>query len=807
MSSLSSRNSSLSRSQSKTSLRSFFSRGRSGSSTSQCPDTSTSRGRTATVSGKHSRHSSCNVARAESPHLSQIGSRLDSYRPTQATHAAHIERARSKQHRARLSWDPPPLFQAYPQSLKHALLDASCLSTNVILRKSPYRDGRTPDDLAKAEPIDSQSMGAPLNKAKEGSNKHARKLSASISSSGWTKHVFVLVDSGYLLQYAGGGHHDRLPEKMMQLRKDTVAFASDAIPGRHWVLQVSQIAGEDTITKSESSKGILSRIGLQSAESRRSTQNFLMVFDNAEDLDSWLTTIRREVEALGGRQCRPRTPTDGEDRYLRSHRTVQGVSGSTDPHQFPAAPYRVLSPVRPEFPEVDRGHVEDSRLEFRFWDHGTTSQQRSEDSSTITSTDLDRLRNSKDSGGSTDTGTSTSFHRPVPSSPGCEAYALKSIPSLKSVDASIELHSQLRAAQIQDSTSVEAHSPTFLCHALDAVDIEGGPHRETNTGPSNAGKLPIMTPNFSVPVSSNRFSFFGSSEALNTGASQGTTATNSPIPENDSFDDDSAENDSFSRRPVSIISPLPTPEALMNPTGTRIRTLRHPSTEKPLPLQPVLAYQHPTSSLGNHDDASSSMHRPTTIPKSFSSLEHAMSILSAPLPTPKKELPALPRSISYQGLSTFYNSGNASASITLPVPPSRGQSQQRPISLSGFPEPPSSARPIAPSPANTEAPDPSMHVKPLALSGVKSLPTMTITGAPVGFNSRLSRIRDSRGLPTLGVIPPSGPPPNCPLPATPSPRKRRYRPRSKPNSCSEQSRVTVRPPSRTSSTKVATQEN
>jgi hypothetical protein len=35
------------------------------------------------------------VARAESPHLSQSGSKLDSYKPTQPTHAAHIDRVRA----------------------------------------------------------------------------------------------------------------------------------------------------------------------------------------------------------------------------------------------------------------------------------------------------------------------------------------------------------------------------------------------------------------------------------------------------------------------------------------------------------------------------------------------------------------------------------------------------------------------------------------------------------------------------------------------------------------------------------------
>jgi hypothetical protein len=35
------------------------------------------------------------AARAESPHLSQSGSKLDSYKPTQPTHAAHVDRVRS----------------------------------------------------------------------------------------------------------------------------------------------------------------------------------------------------------------------------------------------------------------------------------------------------------------------------------------------------------------------------------------------------------------------------------------------------------------------------------------------------------------------------------------------------------------------------------------------------------------------------------------------------------------------------------------------------------------------------------------
>jgi hypothetical protein len=813
-SSLSSRTPPLSRSQSKTSLRSFLSRGRSASVTSQRPDTLISHGRPGTASGNHSRHSSGTVARAESPHLYKMGSRLDSYRPTQATHAAHINRARSQQQKARRrtspAWDPPPLFQAYPQSLKHAILDASCLSTDVILRKSSYRDARSPDDSAKADPVDAQSVGTILKKTKEGSNKHARKLSASINSSGWTTHLFVL-DSGYLIQYAGSGPDDRLPEKMMQLQRDTVAFASDAIPGRHWVLQVSQAAGEDAVMVPERSKGIWARIGLQNAETRRTAHNFLMVFDNAEDLDSWLTTIRRQIEVLGSRQHRSETPANMEAGYPLSHRPIQTVSVQGDPYQFPGRKvtphHQVLSPVESEFPENNRGQVDGQMFEFRFWDTETTSRRISEDSSTITSTDLDPLRNSKGSSSSTDTSTSTTFlsHSPCSLS-GRDPYTLKLLPSFESVDTSTVVDPQLGDAEMRDHTLVESHSPTFLCHALDTNDVGGDIQTETHVGLSNARKVTKFAPNFSVPTSSNRFSFFGSSETLNPSTTRDTTPTSLPRLAEDSFNDDSPEDDSFSGRPLSTIAPLPTPEALMNPTGTRTWAPRRLSVDKPLALQSFHVLESASAGPIDCNYKSSSPHAPGN-PTALSSPEQKMFIQSVPLLPPTNELPPLQRSNSYNGLSTFYHCSAASTQSVLPLSQSQGQRRQRLPSLSGFPEPPCNAQPITSSSGEIDAPEPLLAVKALARSNTASLHSATVTEAPTGVNSRLSRIRDLRGVRNLGVIPPSGPPPSCPLPDTPSPRRRRFRPLSKSNACWGQSRPDTVLPLRRSSTKVATEED
>src|SRR5690606_25901613 len=116
--------------------------------------------------------------------------------------------------------------------------------------------------------------GHELNKKqKNRDRKDSRRLSVSINKSEWSQKIFVLVTSGYLLQYKGEGHFDRLPEKMMQLNKDSVAFASDAIPGKHWVVQVSQALDDEGTVAPEKSKGLFSRLSFQGAVARRATKS------------------------------------------------------------------------------------------------------------------------------------------------------------------------------------------------------------------------------------------------------------------------------------------------------------------------------------------------------------------------------------------------------------------------------------------------------------------------------------------------------------------------------------------------------
>ncbi|TVY88349.1 hypothetical protein LAWI1_G006670, partial [Lachnellula willkommii] len=131
--------------------------------------------------------------------------------------------------RTSTTWDPPPLFQAYPQAVKHATLSASTLSADAILRISNHkRNSNAREEMAQAQ----QNVGGPIaavKKTEKAKSRHRRQISGSISKADWTQKIFILVTSGYLLQYAATGSFDRLPEKMMKLGKESVAFASDLV--------------------------------------------------------------------------------------------------------------------------------------------------------------------------------------------------------------------------------------------------------------------------------------------------------------------------------------------------------------------------------------------------------------------------------------------------------------------------------------------------------------------------------------------------------------------------------------------------
>lgn len=233
------------------------------------------------------------------------------------------------------AWDPPPLFQAYPQAIKHAHLPACTLNAEAILKLQGRKDSVSAREGLNQSSLnlDTIEESAP-EKTDKSKKKHRRNTSTSSLKAEWTTKIYVLVTSGYLLQYAGEGTFDRLPEKMLHLGKDSAAFASDVIPRRHWVLQVSSVADADG-TPAGQPGSLFSRLPFRGAE-RRNASNFLMVFESAEDMDSWIATLRREIEALGGKKNLSETGKPKVDGVVLQLRTQpsQRTLVVKDPDRF-----------------------------------------------------------------------------------------------------------------------------------------------------------------------------------------------------------------------------------------------------------------------------------------------------------------------------------------------------------------------------------------------------------------------------------------------------------------------------------------
>ncbi|KAJ9149043.1 Peptidase family M20/M25/M40 protein [Pleurostoma richardsiae] len=307
----------------------------------------------------------------------------------------HQKTASTSKRGALATWDPPPLFQAYPQAIKHAHLPACTQSAEALSRQHGKRESiSVRDGLTHANTTTNAGEdGAGERLVEKAKKRHRRNTSASSMRLDWTNKIYVLVTSGYVLQYAGEGSFDRLPEKMLQLGKDSAAFASDLIPGRHWVLQVSSVMDSDG-GPSQDSKSLFGRFAFRGAE-KRHAHNFLMVFENAEDMDSWIATFRREIEALGGKKNLSETGKPKADDNVLELRAQpsQRTLVVRDPERFS----RVISPqdVNWDEPVADGPEIHLEKAESE-----TTREHSFDDLSTTNSVvshdgrQLDGLRDS-----------------------------------------------------------------------------------------------------------------------------------------------------------------------------------------------------------------------------------------------------------------------------------------------------------------------------------------------------------------------------------------------------------------------------
>lgn len=547
---------------------------------------------------------------------------------------------RERSIRAPTVWDPPPLFQAYPQSVKHATLRVPAVSAETILRL--HNDGKGQNVKQRANPYSGNTGSSGGEKMEQKEKRLKRATPSEVVSKGeWVEKLYVLVTSGYVLQYAGHGAFDRLPEKIMPLSKDSAAFASDVIPGKHFVLQISQVSDEDGKIDSEASRSMFRKFGVR-GDARRSTSSILLVLETPEEMGDWLVAVRKEIEAMGGKQYRP-------DESLRLTREVaaprlqqrpsQRYLVKRDPHQFSERAWEPPPDVSlgDSISKEDKSHETAKTPTSSIRQRQSLTTQRSTDSHYISDTTasidqihLDRLRESHRQSYASTGGRTISTSRG--SSPGRSPNNAKPL-SMPESRIKFSATASTYPGAVPMSTQRVPESATSDRESLQATPTPSS--RPISMAISPPGRTPSPAgPNFSVPNYSKRYSTASSSPGPSTVArSTPVTVVHESLPPSLSSEEG---NDKDER--MSTVGELQ-PRAHSGSRASR----RVSSSERGSHLIT------PPSSSHSHE-APSSPEGERSYSRRFSSLEYARGISPiqlaksspAPHPPPTTALPAIP---------------------------------------------------------------------------------------------------------------------------------------------------------------------
>lgn len=227
-------------------------------------------------------------------------------------------------HREVGDWEPPPLFQAFPQSLMHATVQACIFPPEVLMRTQSQRRQAEIMRERMDSVRDLSTIAENGSETKKLEKNHKRLISNSVLNPAMPElvnKIYILVTAGYLLQYAGDGTFDRTPEKVLKLGKESAAFACDLIPGKHWVLQISSHAHDDGTFETGPKNSLLNRLRTQNATARTAATSFLLVLESAEEMDAWMSAIRKEIDNLGGMKSK--------DESLRASSSTDGSAGKS----------------------------------------------------------------------------------------------------------------------------------------------------------------------------------------------------------------------------------------------------------------------------------------------------------------------------------------------------------------------------------------------------------------------------------------------------------------------------------------------
>ena len=245
-------------------------------------------------------------------------------------------------------FEPPPLFQAYPQATKDGVLEVSNMSAEAVLQKSKSKKAtasqlRAIDDTFRDGSTE-ETLSFETRRGPKSTLKHvANGASVNVDL---PRKIFVLVTSGYLLQYTETGPSDRLPERMLHLGKESAAFACDLLPGKHYVLQVSQAVDPQGVIIANSGS-IFSKLGIRSATAKRMTSNFLLVMPSAGEMESWMSAIRQEIESLGGNKVVPEPVRPGTGDAAAKMTELKKTPSHSHRYQIKRNPSKVTGVTSP----------------------------------------------------------------------------------------------------------------------------------------------------------------------------------------------------------------------------------------------------------------------------------------------------------------------------------------------------------------------------------------------------------------------------------------------------------------------------
>lgn len=328
--------------------------------------------------------------RRPSPVLRAFSENTSETRPSRL-HSSDGHRSRKRE---RILTDPPPLAQAYRQALIHAALATP--ESFVELTKSRQNSFSAQEFSKQVVLEDAVQVRCAHKKTESGTDTCNTK-----------PKTFMLIHGPYLLQFPSEAEPNTLPEKILVLDKECVAFACDAVLGRPWVLQVSKTSSHSLGSHEKPLRPSWSRLTLRQPEDKRTVSTMLVVFDDSEELYTWLFAIRKEIEHLGGLEYRPDTEHDDQSWRDDLKRTFDSVSQTDTKSSKRSSPGRTVA--RHELSPSKEKNLHEAKPMQRPQSHESVASSKN------TATSLDGLRDSLTSNGYSSTQATNSVNGSVPS--------------------------------------------------------------------------------------------------------------------------------------------------------------------------------------------------------------------------------------------------------------------------------------------------------------------------------------------------------------------------------------------------------